>query len=156
MINTINLNTPCIIHLCEKKNTSCESIFDTTMLETVDEIFSSFGNSCKQAIYFQLKNTFKIQKQEIPLRIEDFANALEQLFGVGAKFIELKIIESLHKKAPNFVYSPHIKDIVFPEYVVSLRRFFLITNCKDNKCQSVHRKRNAPQLLQSTAYFLSS
>lgn len=155
MLTTKNPNTPCIIELWEKTNNTCTGTFDIILLETIDEIFSSFGRSCKQALYSQLKNTFKIKKQEIPRRIEDFAKAIEQIFGVGAKFIELKIIAALHKKVPNFVYLPQMVDIVFAEYVASLRRYFLVTNCKYNRSRHIQRKQNAPQLLRATTYFLS-
>jgi len=124
------------------------------MVEAVDEIFSSFGRLCKQAIYFQLDHTFKIKKHEIPFKIEEFADAIEQIFGVGAKFIELKIIETLHEKTPNFMYSPRIEDLVFTEYVASLRRFFIVTDGESNKCLHLQRKRTAPQLLQNNPYFL--
>ena len=154
MINTINLSAPCIIQLNEKKSKSHISKFDKIILETVDEIFSSFGRSCKQAVYSQLEHTFKIKKQEIPFKIEDFANAIEQLFGAGAKFIELKIIERLHQKNPNFLYSPSIEDLVFTEYVAGLRRFFIVTDCELNKCLNLQRKRKSPQLLQNNPYFL--
>jgi len=123
-------------------------------LKAVDEIFSSFGHSGKQAIYFQLENTFKIKKHEIPLKIEDFANAIEQIFGIGAKFIELKIIETLHEKTQHFKYFPKEEDLMFTEYVTSLRRFFQTTDCNFNKCLNLQRKRNSPQLLQNNPYFL--
>jgi hypothetical protein len=155
MINTISLNTPCMIQLREKKKQSWEDNFDVIIIEAVDEIFSSFGRSCKQAIYFQLENTFKIKKQEIPLKIEDFANAIEQIFGLGAKFIELKILESLHEKIPNFMYSPKIEDLVFTEYVATLRRFFMATNCKFNKCSNLQRKLNTSRSLQKSPRFSS-
>ncbi len=76
------------------------------MAEAVDESLSSLGNFSKQAIYFHLENAFKIKKQEIPCKIEDFADAIEQLFGVGAKLIELRIIEALHERTQDFVYLP--------------------------------------------------
>lgn len=154
MINTINLNTPCVLQLREKKKSKRKGTFEAIMLEAVDEIFSSFGRSCKQPIYFQLDHTFKIKKHEIPVKIAEFADALEQLFGIGAKFIELKIIEKLHKKIPNFIYSPKMGNLVFADYVASLRRFFLITNCKGNKCLPTQRKRKLPQLLQNNPHFL--
>jgi hypothetical protein len=94
------------------------------MIEAVDESFSSFGHSFKQTIYFQLENTFKIKKQEVPLKIKDFANAVEQIFGIGAKIIEMKIIEVLHEKTHDFMYFPKKEDLVFTEYVASLRRFY--------------------------------
>lgn len=123
MIHTTNLNMRCIMQLREKKNQSCEGNFEAIVIEAVDEVFSLIGHSCKQAIYFQLENTFRIKKQEIPLKVKDFTNAIEQIFGIGAKFIEMKIIEVLHEKTQDFVYFPEKEDLVFTEYVASLRRF---------------------------------
>jgi hypothetical protein len=154
MINTINLNMPCVLQLRKKKKSICEGTFEVIILKAVDEIFSSFGRSCKQSVYSQLDHTFKIKKQEIPVKIAEFADALEQFFGTGAKFIELKIIEKLHKKIPNFIYSPKMGDLMFADYVENLRRFFLITSCKGNKCLHMQRKRKSPQLLQNNPYFL--
>jgi hypothetical protein len=124
MARTMNLNTSCTLQLRRKKRKSCEGSFEAIMIEAVDEVFSSFGHSCKQALYFQLENTFKIKKQEIPLKIEDFANAIEQIFGIGAKIIEMKIIEVLHEKTQGFMYFPKKEDLMFTEYVASLRRFY--------------------------------
>ncbi|HLE75620.1 MAG TPA: hypothetical protein VI864_06205 [Candidatus Bathyarchaeia archaeon] len=123
-MHTTNLSIPCTLQIREKKKKLCKGSFDAIIIETIDEIFSSFGHSCKQALYFQLENTFKIKKQEIPLKIEDFANAMEQIFGIGAKIIETKIIEMLHEKAQDFTYFPKNEDLVFTEYVASLRRFY--------------------------------
>jgi hypothetical protein len=128
MAHTMNLNTSCTLQLRKKKRKLCEGSFEAIIIEAVDEVFSSFGHSCKQAIYFQLENTFKIKKEEIPLKIEDFANAIEQIFGIGAKFIEMKIIEVLHEKTQGFMYFPKKEDLVFTEYVASLRRFFMNAN----------------------------
>ena len=123
MTYTTNPNTTCKLQLREKKQNSCETSFEATLIEAVDESFSSFGHSCKQAIYFQLENTFNITKQEIPFKIEDFANSIEQIFGIGAKLIEMKIIEVLHEKIRDFTYFPEKKDLVFTEYIASLRLF---------------------------------
>ncbi len=146
MTNTTNPNTsPRTRRGKEKKNTR-ESTFNALMLKTVDEIFSSFGRSCKQALYFQLKNTFNIKKKEIPLKTEEFAKALEQIFGIGAKFIEMQIIVKLHKKTPNFRYASPMADLVFAEYVASLRRYFISTHCESNRCLRMQRKQNALQI----------
>ena len=123
-MSTINLNTPCILSLREEKKKTCEGKFEEILQGSVDEIFSSFGRSCKQAIYFQLEKEFNIKKQEFSLKTADFANAIEKIFGPSAKFIELRIIEKLHEKTPNFMYSPDKKNLVFTEYVVNLRQFF--------------------------------
>jgi hypothetical protein len=114
------------LRLHEKERKSRGRSYEAIIVEAVDEVFSSFGQSCRQALYFQLENTFKIKKREIPLKIGDFANAIEQIFGIGAKFIEMKIIEVLHEKTRGFTYFPKKKDLVFAEYVASLRHFFMI------------------------------
>ena len=123
MTNTANLNTSCTLQLRKKKQEPRQISFETAIIEAVDESLSSFGHSGKQAIYFQLENAFKIKKQEIPCKIEDFADAIEQVFGVGAKLIEMRIIEALHERIQDFVYFPKKGNLVFTEYVASLRRF---------------------------------
>lgn len=132
MINEMDLGTPFVLELREKKRNECEGKFERIILEAVDEIFCSLGQSCKEAIYFQLETAFELKRGEIPLRMEDFASAIERIFGVGARFIELRIIEALHERIPNFVYFPKLKDVVFTEYVASLNRFFMVTNCESH------------------------
>jgi hypothetical protein len=150
MISTTKLNKSCVLQLREEKKKTGQDGFEAVILEAVDEIFSSFGDSSKKAIYFQLEKTFKIKKTQIPLKIEDFAHAIEQIFGAGAKFIELRIIETLHRKTPNFVYFPKMDDVLFTEYVTGLHRFFIATNGKSN----LQKKRVSPRLLQNNPYFL--
>ena len=133
-----------IIHIGKNRKTTGGTTFDTVLLDAIDEIFNSFGSPCKETIYFHLKNTFNLKKQDIPHRIQEFADALEKLFGEGAKFIELKIIAILHKKTPNFVYSPSLAELVFANYVSSLRRFYLITNYASNTRLSIQGKQGAP------------
>ena len=94
-------------------------------MEAIDESFSSLSNLDKQEIYFHLENAFKIKKQEIPCKIEDFADALEQMFGIGAKLIEIRIIEALYQRIPDFMFYSKKGAVIFKEYVVSLRTFLL-------------------------------
>ncbi len=123
MAKTTHLRTTCALQLHRKKHKLLESSFETAMIEAVDESFSPFGHSCKQAIYFHLENTFKIKKQEIPCKIEEFADAIEQIFGAGAKLIEIRIIEALHKRIQGFVHFPKNEELAFREYVTSMRAF---------------------------------
>lgn len=139
MIDPMSLNIPAILELHEKKN-PCDGPFETVMLDAVDEVFSALGQSCGQAIYFQLEKKFKIKRNEVALKIVDFTDAIEQIFGAGAKFIELKIIEALHGKIPEFVYYPKIEDIVFAEYVANLNRFFTVTNLSSTSIFPLPRK----------------
>jgi hypothetical protein len=154
-INTINLNTPCVISLHEKKKSTYGGKFETILLFAVDEVFSSFGTHFKKALYSQLEKTFKIKKHEIPPKIPEFARAIEQIFGAGARFIELRIIATLHEKTPNFMHSPSMEDLVFEEYVESLRHFFQITNCKSNNRLHIQRKQKYSRLSHNNSYFLA-
>jgi len=123
MTKTTRLRTTCTLQLREKKHKPRENLFETALIEAVDEGFSPFGNSSKQAIYFHLENTFKIKKQEIPCKIEEFADAIEKIFGAGAKLIEIRIIEALHERIQDFVHLPKKGELVFTEYVANLRAF---------------------------------
>ena len=124
MTKTTKQNATCILQL-RKKQKSTEDEFKVAINETLDEVFSSFCNLDKEAVYLHLENAFKIKKQEIPFKIEGFADAIEQMFGVGAKLIEIRIIERLHKRIPEFVFFPKKGDVCFKEYVANLRTFWL-------------------------------
>ena len=125
MTNATKRNTTCTLQLSRKDRKSSEDKFNVAIMEAIDESFSSLSNLDKQEIYFHLENTFKIKKQEIPCRIKDFADAIEQIFGIGAKLIEIRIIEALHKMIPDFMFTPKKGDVTLKEYAASLRTFLL-------------------------------
>jgi hypothetical protein len=99
--------------------------FDKLLLEAVDEGLSSLGESPKQAIYFHLEKSFNIKKQEIPYKIEAFADGIEKIFGLGADFLKILIMKQLHKKAGQVFKWPESKDLTFTEYVAAAKRSFL-------------------------------
>ncbi|HTY74583.1 MAG TPA: hypothetical protein VMD05_03355 [Candidatus Nanoarchaeia archaeon] len=102
--------------------------FNEILLVSVDEALSTFGESVKTSIYFHLENTFSLPKHEIPLRIEDFSNALERIFGLGARHLEILIMRNLNQKTesqdktnkPNWLAS----DFTFGKYVEKTRISF--------------------------------
>jgi hypothetical protein len=126
MTNTTKQNATCTLQLSEKQKPT-EDKFNAAIIEAVEESFSLFSTPVKEAAYLHLEKAFKIKKQEIPSRIEDFADAMEQMFGVGAKLIQIRIIEALHKKIKGFMFFPKKGDVDFKEYVASLRAFLLHT-----------------------------
>ena len=96
--------------------------FNSIMLEAVDEALSFLGESAKRAIYYHLEEKFKIRREEIPIKIDDFAEAIEEIFGMGAKIIEMQIMKSLYKKiGRNFKYVPKEKDLLFTAYMKAVR-----------------------------------
>ena len=123
MTKTIRPNTTCTLQLRKKDHKPRGNSFETAILDAVDAGFAPFGRFGKQVIYIQLENTFKIKKQEIPYKIEEFTDAIEQIFGTGAKLIEIKILEALHERNQDFMHFPKKGALAFSEYVDDLRSF---------------------------------
>jgi hypothetical protein len=72
--------------------------FDKVLLESVDEGFASLGENAKTLIFSHLERYFMITRVEIPCRLCDFSDALEQIFGLGARHLEILIMRKLHEK----------------------------------------------------------
>jgi hypothetical protein len=102
--------------------------FNRLLLEAVDEGLSMLGESSKQAIYFHLEKRFDIKKQEIPNKIEVFANAIEKIFGLGASFLEILIMKRLYVKLGRGFKFYGSEDFTFTEYVAAARRSFVEKN----------------------------
>ncbi len=112
---------PPIVLVIEKQSVNN---LDMTILEAVDKSLASFGESVRQVVYYQLDTIYHVRKQDVPCRIEEFANALEEIFGVGARLIEMRILETLYSMSGGFVYFPKGKDLVFKDYMLSIRSYF--------------------------------
>ena len=99
--------------------------FEELLLAAMDEEFSSLGEECKQAIYFLLEKEFKLNKQNIPSRIEDFSEAIESIFGIGAQVLEIRIMKNLFKKIGRpFPYLHNQKFLDCTNYIESARNAF--------------------------------
>ncbi len=96
--------------------------FTKLLLEAVDETLSSLGDSSKRAIYFYLERNFSIKKQDIPDRIEEFTEAIEKLFGNGAKILEIQIMKHLYENlGRDFEYFSENNDLLFTDYANVVR-----------------------------------
>lgn len=95
--------------------------FEEVFLEAVDEGLSSLGAS-KRAIYHHLERGFDISRKDIPYKIEEFASALEEIFGPGTRLLEIQIMRRLYEKVrPRFKYFPEGDDLVFTSYVAAAK-----------------------------------
>jgi hypothetical protein len=97
--------------------------FEELLLSSIDETFSLLGDLCKKALYFHLEKKFHFTKKDIPYKIDEFTNAIENVFGVSAKIIKIQILKNLHKKVPYFRYFPK-RDLLFNEYLRAVRQAF--------------------------------
>jgi len=75
-----------------------EKKFSEILLESIDEALLKLGENTKSTIYFHLKTKFAISRHDIPDRVGDFSDALEQIFGVGAPQIEVLIMKCLNER----------------------------------------------------------
>ena len=112
------------------KRNQTKNQLDMKIIDAIDESLASFGESVKPAVYLQLENSYNVKKQDIPNRIEEFATAIEAIFGIGARLIEMKIIETLYSSAKGFMYIPKSEDLMFEDYVQSVKSFLMssVTN----------------------------
>ena len=102
--------------------------FEKLLLEAVDEGLFSLGESSRRAIYFHLKENFSIKKQEIPHKIEVFADSIVKIFGPGADFLKILIMKHLHEKIGGIFELHESTDFAFTEYVTAARRSFVEKN----------------------------
>jgi len=121
--------------------------FEDLLLEAIDDAFFSLGESAKTAIYFHLEKTFAINKKEIPNHLQGFSNALERIFGIGARHIEIQVMKNLNLKidAQLKKVHPHFldPDLTFEKYVsqkkanyntfVNSSNFEVMTNGKERQ-----------------------
>ncbi len=108
--------------------------FEQILLEAIDEALSQLGESVKISVLLHLGNRFKIEKEEIPHRVNEFQNALEQVFGLGTRYLEILIMKSLNSKMRFFCQEPTREwpehELTFCDYVDVMRRNFEET-CKN-------------------------
>lgn len=100
--------------------------FERLLLKAIDEGLSSLGESPKRAVFFYLEKKFSIKKRQIPYKTEEFVDALEKIFGLGAKFLEILILKQLYEKVGQiFEWNEKQTDLIFTEYIVAARRSYL-------------------------------
>ena len=108
------------LHTGTKIEAENKTNFEEALLEAVDEGLSVLGESAKQAVYCHLGKTFKITRQDIPYRLEEFTDAVEGIFGAGAKILEIQIMKCLFKKVGHtFKNYPRQEELTFTEYVTA-------------------------------------
>lgn len=96
--------------------------FEELLLEAIDDGLSLLGDSSKQVVYFYLEKTFKMKRLDIPYKIEEFTDAIEKIFGTGAKILEIQIMKCLFKKFGNtFEHYSDQKSLEFTEYIEAVK-----------------------------------
>lgn len=105
------------------RNYTSKNSFDSLLLEAIDEALASLGESCKNAVYQHLEKTFKIKRHDIPSKIEEFTQAIENISELAAKLIEIQIMKCLYKKIGKLKYIPD-KELTFTSYIAAAKNTF--------------------------------
>ena len=99
--------------------------FSAILQESIDEALLTLGENAKTSIYFHLATKFAINKRDIPDRVDDFSEALEQIFGLATRQLEILIMKYLNEKIDCSYYwvGPKwlVPDLTFTKYVKMLK-----------------------------------
>lgn len=91
-----------------------KSDFEETLLRAVDYGLLPLGETPRKAIYYHLKRRFQLEREDIPEEPEEFARALNSIFGPGAEIVEEFIVKDLYGRLElNF----EKRDFEFADYV---------------------------------------
>ena len=95
--------------------------FEELLIEAIDEHLLCLCESCRKAIYSHLNQQYGIKREEIPYKINEFAKALEEIFGSGAALVEIGIMKTLYKKSGVINYLIGREEFSFVDYSGNLR-----------------------------------
>jgi hypothetical protein len=103
-----------------------ESTFNKMLMEAIDDALSSLGEPIKESIYDDLEKMFNIKRCDIPCRIDEFSDALERIFGVTAKLLQILFMKHLHDRVrivckwdlPRWV----LPNLTFKQYVTLMKQ----------------------------------
>jgi hypothetical protein len=136
--------------------------FKELLMESIDDGLSVLGESGKQVVYYHLEENFKIKRQDIPYKIEEFTDAIERIFGDGAKILEIKIMRCLFKKG-GYTLKKHSKlpNLTFVEYITTAKLAMnnsangkehkLNTDYKQKRKNTLGRQRKTPNAYHPNA-----
>ncbi len=111
-----------------------EKEFDEILLVSIDEALLSLGEKARNSIYLHVEKNYKVERQLIPRELDRFQDALEKIFGLGARFIEILIMKNLYAKLGRSVTFEKNDQLEFVQYVEAARQVFPKVGRGDNNC----------------------
>ena len=110
--------------------------FEDVLLEAIEEGLYCLGEQAKQSFYSYLRNKYALSKPDIPYRIEDFTEALEDIFQDGAVLLEIKIMKILFATVGyGYVHLEKHKSLEFTNYIYALRNSCSCSVLPSTSCQ---------------------
>jgi hypothetical protein len=105
--------------------------FDKLLLDSIDEALLSLGESAKQAIYFHIEHNYQVTRNQIPQNLKQFQTALEKIFGVGSRYLEILIMKKLYAGIGHPLQMENNNQLEFTKYVDAARQNFLGAPCEN-------------------------
>lgn len=105
-----------------------DNAFGKLLLKAVDSALLSLGDSARQSVYFHLEKKFRITREDVPNRIDDFSRGLERIFGEGAKFLEILVMKKLYEEMGfkgEILKVEQRKEFRFSDYVKAAEQKYL-------------------------------
>jgi hypothetical protein len=98
--------------------------FDKLLLCSVDDAFLSLGESARQSIYLHIEKNYAVAREEIPQNLEAFQLALEKIFGIASRYIEILIMKNLYARIGRQLRIENNNQLEFIKYVDAARKNF--------------------------------
>jgi hypothetical protein len=94
--------------------------FEKALTKAIDEgLLLMLGESGREVVYFRLKHSYALSKEDVPSHPEIFVECLRNIFGSGTKAIEKTIIKILCREL-ELAYVEK-KDFDFFEYLNEIK-----------------------------------
>jgi len=98
--------------------------FNRLLLGSIDEALFSLGESSRKSIYFHVEHNFELPRNEIPKNLGRFQSALEKIFGVSCRLIEILIMKSLYGKINEPLLIRNNEELEFIAYIETARNSY--------------------------------
>lgn len=103
-----------------------EKTFEELIVEVIDQVMLSLDPRVKKSFYNILKTDYNLDKNDVPYRIGDFVNALEEVYGISALLIEVAILKKVCQELPAFTFVVENTQLNLVDFLKSLRIFMEI------------------------------
>jgi len=102
--------------------------FDKMLVKAIDEALLSLGKAARDAILKHLRENYGITKRNIPQKIGELSDALDKIFGLSARNLEILFMVFLYARigiAAECITDDWIaREVTFQEYVRLMKNNF--------------------------------
>ncbi len=95
-------------------------LFGPVLLEAIDESLSVLGDEPRRAVYQYLATIGSLQREDIPDRLEDFAQGMKKALGGASSVLRKIILKKLFQKIGSTLKES--QDLDFVDYVKDAER----------------------------------